>query len=85
MDQEKKTGRQNFVACNVTYFKKTNLTFYYTAFYGKLLKLITQYVTYFVESLECSCEKLGTSKCRTGTVFVTISGLVRSVFIIGFT
>jgi hypothetical protein len=58
MDQEKKTGRQNFVACNDTYFNKTNITFYYTTIYGKLLKLITQYVTYIVESLECSCEKL---------------------------
>jgi hypothetical protein len=85
MDQEKKIGRKNFVACNGTYFNKTNLTFYYTTIYGKLLKLITQYVTYFVESLEFSCEKLGTSKYRTGMVFAMISGLAQSVFITGFT
>ena len=60
MNQGKKTGRQDFVTDNVTYFNKINLTFYYTAIYGKLLKLITEYVTNFVESLECSCEKLGT-------------------------
>jgi hypothetical protein len=72
------------VTCNVTYCNKTNLTFYYTAIYGKLLKLITQYVTYFAESLECSCEKLDTSKYRVGIVFAMISGLARSVFVIGF-
>jgi len=40
-EKKKKTGRQNFVAYNVTSFNKANLTFYYTAIYGKLLTLIT--------------------------------------------
>jgi hypothetical protein len=85
MDQEKKTGRQNFVAYNVTSFNITNLTFYYTTIYGKLLKVVTQYIINFVESLECSCGRLGTSKYRTGIVFAMISALARSVFINEFT
>ena len=42
MDQEKLTGRQNFVARNITCFDTRNLTYYYKAIYGKLLKVITR-------------------------------------------
>jgi len=47
--------------------------------------VIIQYITNLVESLECSCEKLGTLNYRTGIVFAMILGLALSVFIIGFT